>query len=73
MKKIIVVLVVVFILFNIAMFGSMEKAVKVEEEKMRITLIAPFANEAYWGSVANGLTKAGKDLDNDRILLSMEK
>jgi len=62
MKKIIVVLVVVFILFNIAMFGSMEKAVKVEEEKMRITLIAPFANEAYWGSVANGLTKAGKDL-----------
>lgn len=62
MKKVIVILLVIFLAVNAAIFGTMEERIKIEEEKPRVTLIAPFANEAYWGSMANGFTKAGNDL-----------
>ncbi|MDO4454272.1 MAG: substrate-binding domain-containing protein [Eubacteriales bacterium] len=62
MKKGIMILLVLFLTVNAAIFGTMEEHIKIEEEKPRVTLIAPFANEAYWGSMANGVTKAGNDL-----------
>ena len=51
MKKVIVILLVIFLAVNAAIFGTMEERIKIEEKKPRVTLIAPFANEAYWGSI----------------------
>ena len=47
MKKVIVILLVIFLAVNAAIFGTMEERIKIEEKKPRVTLIAPFANEAY--------------------------
>lgn len=64
MRKVMVSALAFFIVTNVILFGSMEGAEKIEDMgKPRITLIAAFANEAYWGSMANGVTKAGEDLE----------
>ena len=63
MRKVIMSALALFIAINAILFGSMERAEKIEDmETTRITLIAAFANETYWGSMANGVTKAGEDL-----------
>ena len=48
---------------NVILFGNMQGIEKIEDtQEPRMTLIASFANESYWGSMANGFTKAGEDL-----------
>lgn len=63
MRKIIVLVVLCFLALNIILFGKMEEVETIgESEEPRMTLIAPFANQSYWGSVAEGFTEAGKEL-----------
>lgn len=63
MKKIIAAGLLIFLVVNAGVFGSMEETEPIKDgEELRMTLIAAFANEAYWGSMANGFTKAGEDL-----------